>query len=180
MPSGYEVEPVNFINGSANFIDYKLADYRFLCVLVVIGGSFLGAVLAMLSGAFLKLIFTRCYLEYPRKTQSLWPEHPKHQYYYHYWTIPKTKTEQAELWLPKIPLQALNPLSNIRLTGVNKEPREIILSEIEKLRITDTLTCQQAKIPMFEEMLDVIKGREKLFLELKGITAATKMVDDLV
>ena len=35
-------------------------------------------------------------------------------------------------------------------------------------------------IPTLEEMLDVIKGRETLFIELKGKTADRQMADDLV
>ena len=67
-----------------------------------------------------------------------------------------------------------------RLTGVDRMPGEMTLDEIRKLTITDPVTGKQANVPTVEEMLDIIKGREKLFLELKGRSADKKMVDDLV
>lgn len=68
-----------------------------------------------------------------------------------------------------------------RLTGVAKTPQEMTLAEIRTLQITDT-TGSGAKLPVvtLEEMLDTIKGKEKLFIELKGKTADRQMVDDLV
>ena len=68
-----------------------------------------------------------------------------------------------------------------RLTGVNKAPEELTMEEIRELRIQDT-TGSGALLPVvtLEEMLPVIKGREKLFIELKGATADRQMVDDAV
>lgn len=68
-----------------------------------------------------------------------------------------------------------------RLTGTAKAPQDMTLDEIRTLRIQDT-TGSGAELPVaaLEEMLDVIKGKEKLFIELKGSTADTRMVDDLV
>ncbi len=68
-----------------------------------------------------------------------------------------------------------------RLTGVAKAPEELTLEEVKKLRIKDTTgNGQELEVPTFEEMLDVIKGKIKLFVELKGATADKQMVDDVV
>ncbi len=69
----------------------------------------------------------------------------------------------------------------LRLTGVARAPKDMTLDEIRELRIQDT-TGSGAELPVvtLEEMLDVIKGREKLFIELKGVTADRRMVDDVV
>ncbi|MCR4892406.1 MAG: glycerophosphoryl diester phosphodiesterase membrane domain-containing protein [Lachnospiraceae bacterium] len=68
-----------------------------------------------------------------------------------------------------------------RLTGVDKTPGEMTLAEIKELRIKDTSgQGQDAPVPTLEEMLDVIKGRVKLFVELKGVSADKQMVDDVV
>lgn len=68
-----------------------------------------------------------------------------------------------------------------RLTGVAKAPEELTMDEIRELRIQDT-TGNGEELPVveFEEMLDVIKGKIKLFVELKGATADQQMVDDVV
>lgn len=68
-----------------------------------------------------------------------------------------------------------------RLTGVALKPEEMTLAEIMELRIKDTTgNGAELKVPTIEEMLTVIKGREKLFIELKGATADHRMVDDIV
>ncbi|MGX8686382.1 MAG: glycerophosphodiester phosphodiesterase family protein, partial [bacterium] len=68
-----------------------------------------------------------------------------------------------------------------RLTGVAKAPRDMTISEIRELEIRDT-TGNGKKLPVvtLEEMLDVIRGREVLYIELKGATADRRMVDDVV
>lgn len=68
-----------------------------------------------------------------------------------------------------------------RLTGIAKSPQDMTLEEIRELKIRDT-TGSGALLPIvtIEEMLDVIKGKEKLYIELKGVTADRQMVDDLV
>ncbi|MGI6220952.1 MAG: glycerophosphodiester phosphodiesterase family protein [Coriobacteriales bacterium] len=68
-----------------------------------------------------------------------------------------------------------------RLTGVDKAPEEMTMDEVRKLRIKDT-TGNGAELPVvtLDEMLDITKGKEKLFIELKGATADRQMVDDAV
>ncbi|MCR5453057.1 MAG: glycerophosphoryl diester phosphodiesterase membrane domain-containing protein [Lachnospiraceae bacterium] len=67
-----------------------------------------------------------------------------------------------------------------RLTGVEKTPGEMTLEEIKKLRIKDTTgSGNDAQVVTLEEMLDVIKGKVKLFVELKGVSADRQMVDDV-
>ncbi|MCR5237592.1 MAG: glycerophosphoryl diester phosphodiesterase membrane domain-containing protein, partial [Lachnospiraceae bacterium] len=66
-----------------------------------------------------------------------------------------------------------------RLTGVAKTPQEMTLAEIKELKIQDTTgNGQELEVPTFEEMLEVTKGKIKLFVELKG--GDQQMVDDLV
>ena len=68
-----------------------------------------------------------------------------------------------------------------RLTGVAKAPKDMTMDEIKELRISDTTgNGKELSVATIEEMLDVIKGREKLFIELKGATADKQMVDDIV
>ncbi len=68
-----------------------------------------------------------------------------------------------------------------RLTGVGKTPQEMTMDEISELRIKDTTgNGQLLPVVTLDEMLDVIKGKEKLFVELKGETADKQMVDDVV
>lgn len=68
-----------------------------------------------------------------------------------------------------------------RLTGVARAPKYMTMDEIRKLRIRDTTgNGQEHPVPTLEEMLDAVRGRGKLFVELKGSTADRQMVDDAV
>ncbi|MBQ7584433.1 MAG: glycerophosphoryl diester phosphodiesterase membrane domain-containing protein [Lachnospiraceae bacterium] len=68
-----------------------------------------------------------------------------------------------------------------RLTGNPGKPGNMTLEEIKQLRITDTTgSGKLLPVPTLEELLDRGKGRVKLFLELKGATADTRMADDVV
>ena len=68
-----------------------------------------------------------------------------------------------------------------RLTGVGKKPGEMTLAQIRRLRIKDTSgSGKLLRVPTMEELLDRGKGRITLFLELKGVSADRKMVDDMV
>lgn len=52
------------------------------------------------------------------------------------------------------------------------------LEEIKTLKIKDKYG--ESNVATIEEMLDISKGKIKLFIELKGISADEKMADDLV
>ena len=68
-----------------------------------------------------------------------------------------------------------------RLTGVGKKPGEMTMAEIAELRIKDTTgSGAELPVPTAEEMLLAVRGRVKLFLELKGVSADRRMADDLV
>ncbi len=67
-----------------------------------------------------------------------------------------------------------------RLTGVARKPGDLTLEETMALTITDPATGATAPVPTLDEMLDVVKGRITLFLELKGASADRQMVDDVV
>jgi glycerophosphoryl diester phosphodiesterase len=67
-----------------------------------------------------------------------------------------------------------------RLTGVKKKPGDMTLEEIRQLVITDPATGATSPVPELDGMLDAVKDRILLFLELKGATADKQMVDDVV
>lgn len=67
-----------------------------------------------------------------------------------------------------------------RLTGVARAPQDMTLEEIRALRVRDTTGGAELSVVTLDEMLDVIKGREKLFIELKGASVDRRMVDDIV
>ncbi len=68
-----------------------------------------------------------------------------------------------------------------RLTGDPRAPKDMTLEEIKELRIKDTTgSGKELPVVTIEEMLDVIKGKIILFIELKGDTADRQMVDDIV
>ena len=214
---------------------FGLEGYRFLCALAVIGGGFLGSMLAVFSGYCLKLLFTRCYIEFTRGAQSLWPERPKHGHYWGklafiFFTVAAVLTFSAAVgagftssfgregsvkivahraggvMAPENTLEGLELAIEhgcygsetdtqrtidgeyiinhddtfLRMAGVDRKPGDMTLAEVRELTITDPRTGRQARVPTAGEMLDTVKGREKLFLELKGATADRRMADDLV
>ena len=68
-----------------------------------------------------------------------------------------------------------------RLTGVAKASQDMTLAEIKELKIEDTMGSGKIlQVPTLEEFLDVIKGKIKLYIEFKGVTADKQMVDDVV
>ena len=68
-----------------------------------------------------------------------------------------------------------------RLTGVAKAPKDMTLAQIRELRIKDTTgSGKELLVPTLEELLDASRGKVKLFVELKGVTADRQMVDDAV
>ena len=50
-----------------------------------------------------------------------------------------------------------------RMTGLDKEIKDCTYSEIEKLRLLDT----EQKIPLFEEVLELVSGKVPILIELK-------------
>ena len=68
-----------------------------------------------------------------------------------------------------------------RLAGESRAPQDMTFDEVRALTFADTTgNGKIQRVPTLEEMLDTIKGREKLFIELKGKTADRRMVDDVV
>ena len=68
-----------------------------------------------------------------------------------------------------------------RVAGVARAPKDMTLEEIRQLRIQDTTgSGELLPVVTLEEMLDTIKGKELLYIELKGATADQQMVDDVV
>ncbi len=66
-----------------------------------------------------------------------------------------------------------------RMCGRSERVCDLTLEELRAIEMT-TVTGEVRKIPTLEEVLDQAKGREKLFLELKGITADPQMADDVI
>lgn len=66
-----------------------------------------------------------------------------------------------------------------RMCGREERPCDLTLDELRSIELT-TVTGEARKIPTLEEVLDKGKGREKLYLELKGITADEQMADDVI
>ena len=66
-----------------------------------------------------------------------------------------------------------------RLAGIDKKIRDMTLEEIQSVILYDA-GGQKSTIPTLEEALDAAKGREMLYLEIKGDGADSGMVDDIV
>lgn len=68
-----------------------------------------------------------------------------------------------------------------RLCGVDKYSYELTLEECKKLEIPDTFNIkgQSTEMATLEEFLDASKGRIHLYIELKGPTADSQMVEDV-
>ncbi len=69
-----------------------------------------------------------------------------------------------------------------RVAGVNKKPSEMTLAEIKQLQIKDAFEPNNPPqaVATLAEILDLAKGKIGVFVELKGKTADTQMVDDVV
>ena len=66
-----------------------------------------------------------------------------------------------------------------RMCGMPDRPCDLTLEEIRSIEM-QTVTGEVRKIPTLEEVLDKAKGREVLYLELKGVTADEQMADDVI
>lgn len=66
-----------------------------------------------------------------------------------------------------------------RMCGMPERPCDLTLDEIRSIEM-QTVTGEVRKIPTLEEVLDKAKGREILYLELKGVTADEQMADDVI
>ncbi|MBP3735765.1 MAG: glycerophosphoryl diester phosphodiesterase membrane domain-containing protein [Lachnospiraceae bacterium] len=68
-----------------------------------------------------------------------------------------------------------------RVAGDGRAAQDMTFDEVMQLRIPDTTgSGRELTVATIEEMLDAVRGRHKLFIELKGVTADRRMVDDLV
>ena len=66
-----------------------------------------------------------------------------------------------------------------RMCGMPDRPCDLTRDEIRAIEM-QTVTGEVRKIPTLEEVLDKAKGREVLYLELKGVTADEQMADDVI
>ncbi len=68
-----------------------------------------------------------------------------------------------------------------RLCSDSRKPEGMTLAEVKQLEIHDpNFPNEVGEVATIEEMLDAVKGRIKLFIELKGSSADRRMVDDMV
>lgn len=69
-----------------------------------------------------------------------------------------------------------------RLTGNSSKSTDLTLAEIKQLRINDLFdeSRPSQEVATLEEILEVARGRIKLFIELKGSTADQQMADDVI
>lgn len=67
-----------------------------------------------------------------------------------------------------------------RMCGLPTKISEMTLEEVENVRIPGLVWGEERRIPLLSEVLDMAKGRIKLYLELKGSTADEKMVWDVM
>ncbi|MBR4720252.1 MAG: glycerophosphoryl diester phosphodiesterase membrane domain-containing protein [Clostridia bacterium] len=235
LPTGYNLSMERLTGGNLNETDYLIMAYRFVCAFVLMGGGYLIYISLMLSGSYVLLRFTRCYMEYTRESFVKWPSRSERQGYpMRILTLiltlvllfllslgvgaffnvvfeqddnvnivahrtggimaPENSLEGIELAIEhgcyacetdtqrtKDGYYIINHDDDFkRLTGVGRKPGNMTLSEIRELVITDPVTGAKTTVPRLDEMLDVIKGRVKLFIELKGVSADRQMVDDVV
>lgn len=69
-----------------------------------------------------------------------------------------------------------------RVAGEDRTSAEMTLAEIKELQVKNLFDPSKASqpVPTMDEVAAVSKGKIGLFMELKGATADTKMVDDMV
>lgn len=69
-----------------------------------------------------------------------------------------------------------------RVAGDPRTAAEMTLAEVKTLSVTNHFEPSKASqpVPTIEEVVEAAKGKIGLFIELKGKTADTKMVDDMV
>ena len=68
-----------------------------------------------------------------------------------------------------------------RLAGVNRTPQSMTFLEVRGLTLTDPhFPAEPYPVATLSDLLDACRGKEKLFIELKGVTADKKMADDVV
>lgn len=69
-----------------------------------------------------------------------------------------------------------------RVAGEDRTSAEMTLAEIKDLQVKNSFDASKPSqpVPTMDEVVAVSKGKIGLFMELKGATADTKMVDDMV
>ncbi len=69
-----------------------------------------------------------------------------------------------------------------RVAGASETPMELTLAEIKQLKVKNEFQPEMPAqpVPTLEELLDACKGKIGVFVELKGKSADTQMVDDVV
>ena len=173
--------------------------YRILCSFAAMVGSYLISITLLLCDAYFILRFTRVYLRYTRGEPSDWLERPKKARYRR-----KVFSMFGVLVLVFIVSVAAGYMfddifatdKTVRIIAQQEEGKTASENPLEELQAAIDHGCFASKIDIqrtkddyyvinssvatLEEALAVIKGKEKLFIELRGITADLQMVDDVV
>lgn len=173
--------------------------YRILCSFAAMVGSYLISITLLLCDAYFILRFTRVYLRYTRGEPSDWLERPKKARYRR-----KVFSMFGVLVLVFIVSVAAGYMfddifatdKTVRIIAQQEEGKTASENPLEELQAAIDHGCFASKIAIqrtkddyyvinssvatLEEALAVIKGKEKLFIELRGITADLQMVDDVV
>ena len=173
--------------------------YRILCSFTAMVGSYLISIILLLCDAYFILRFTRVYLRYTKGEPSDWLERPKKARYRR-----KVFSMFGVLALVFIVSVAAGYMfddifvtdKRVRIIAQQEEGKPASENPLEGLRVAIDHGCFASKIDVqrtkddsyvinssaatLEDALDVIKGKEKLFIELSGATADRQMVDDVV
>ena len=69
-----------------------------------------------------------------------------------------------------------------RVAGVSKKSKDLTLEDIKKFKVKNSFDISKPgqEVATLDEILNEAKGKIGVFVELKGETADTKMVDDVV
>ena len=173
--------------------------YRILCSFAAMVGSYLISITLLLCDASFILRFTRVYLRYTRGEPSDWLERPKKARYRR-----KVFSMFGVLVLVFIVSVAAGYMfddifatdKTVRIIAQQEEGKTASENPLEELQAAIDHGCFASKIDIqrtkddyyvinssaatLEDALNVIKGKEKLFIELSGATADRQMVDDVV
>ena len=170
-----------------------------MCSFTALVGSYLISIIMLLCDAYFILRFTRVYLRYKRGEPSDWLERPKKARYrrkvfgmFGVLALVFIVSVAAgymfeDIFVTDKRVRIIAQQAGGELTPENSlEGLQAAIdhgcfaSKIDIQRTKDDYYVINSSAATLEDALDVIKGKEKLFIELSGATADRQMVDDVV